>query len=62
MRLNKEEAVALLEYINDETQRLQAGTSTAGSRKPVTATFTVSHDKPSVDVVAIMNSWVREAH
>ena len=62
MRLNKEEAIALLEYIDDETQRLQAGTAAAGSQKPVTAAFTVSHEKPSGDVVAIMNSWVREAH
>jgi copper(I)-binding protein len=28
----------------------------------VTAVFTVSQDKPSGDVVAIMNSWVREAN
>ena len=28
----------------------------------MTAAFTVSQEKPSGDVVAIMNSWVREAH
>ena len=62
MRLNQEEAVVLLDYIKDETQRLQEGPEQAGSETPVTAAFTVSQDKPSGDVVAIMNSWVREAH
>ena len=60
MRLNKEEAVVLLDYIKDETQRLQGGPVLPET--PVTAAFTVSHDKPAGDVVAIMNSWVREAH
>jgi len=62
MRLNKEEAVALLDYIDDETQRIQGKSEHAGSEKPVTAAFTVSQDKPTGDVVAIMNAWVREAH
>ena len=62
MRLNKEEAVVLLDYIKDETQRLQSGPMPPDAETPVTAAFTVSHDKPSGDVVAIMNSWVREAH
>jgi len=64
MRLNKEEALALLDYIDDETQRV-AGKEleeiSPGTR-PVTAAFTVSPDKPENDVVAIMNAWVREAH
>ena len=62
MRLNKDEATALLEYIDDETIRVQAGNKPAGPEKPVTAAFTVSNEKPTGDVVAIMNSWVREAH
>ena len=72
MRLNKEEALTLLDYINDETQRLQEGPEQIASGTedleqissgtPVTAAFTVSQDKPSGDVVAIMNSWVREAY
>jgi len=67
MRLNKEEADVLLEYIESETQRLEGGSSIANldikiPETPVTAAFTVSHDKPAGDVVAIMNSWVREAH
>jgi copper(I)-binding protein/cytochrome oxidase Cu insertion factor (SCO1/SenC/PrrC family) len=62
MRLNKEEAEALLEYIDDETQRIQGPLEPIIAEKPVTAAFTVSQEKPSGDVVAIMNSWVREAH
>jgi copper(I)-binding protein/cytochrome oxidase Cu insertion factor (SCO1/SenC/PrrC family) len=72
MRLNKDEALTLLDYINDETQRLQEGPEQMASGTeeleqissgtPVTAAFTVSQEKPSGDVVAIMNSWVREAY
>jgi copper(I)-binding protein/cytochrome c2 len=62
MRLNKEEADALLAYIDDETQRVQGSLEPIVAEKPVTAAFTVSQEKPSGDVVAIMNSWVREAH
>lgn len=71
MRLNKEEADVLLEYLDDETQRLLAkndpmGPDQSESKKSVSTThktaFTVSTEKPAGDVVAIMNSWVREAH
>ena len=62
MRLNKEEALALIDYMGDETQRVQGKPEQTGTETPVTAAFTVSHDKPAGDVVAIMNSWVREAH
>lgn len=62
MRLNKEEAIALVEYIDNETQRVQGKLEEISPEKPVTAAFTVSPEKPSGDVVAIMNSWVREAH
>ena len=58
MRLNKEEADVLLAYIEDETQRITG----APAEKPVKAAFTVSPTAPTGDVVAIMNSWVREAH
>lgn len=61
MRLNKEEADALLAYIEGETQRLQ-GKSAQGPTKPVTAKPTIAKNKSSGDVVAIMNAWVREAH
>ena len=61
MRLNKEEAEVLLAYIDDETQRIM-GVPAAADEKPVKAAFTVSPTEPSGDVVAIMNSWVREAH
>ena len=62
MRLNKKEAIALLEYIDNETQTAQGKLEPISPEKPVTAAFTVSQEKPSGDVVAIMNSWVREAH
>jgi len=62
MRLNKKEADELLDYIANETQRVQGRPELAKNTTPVTAAFTVSHEKPEGDVVAIMNSWVREAH
>lgn len=62
MRLHQEEAQQLLSYINDETERLLGKSSKDGAENPVTASFTVSHEKPAGDVVAIMNAWVREAH
>lgn len=55
MRLNKKEAEQLLNYISDETQRL------TGDKKVVEAEPVISLAKPG-DVVAVMNSWVREAH
>jgi len=61
MRLNKEEADVLLAYIDDETQRI-LGVPARADEKPVKAAFTVSSTEPNGDVVAIMNSWVREAH
>ena len=62
MRLNKEEALSLLDYIDGETQRLQANTRQAAAEPAVATTLQRGKDKPSGDVVAIMNSWVREAH
>ncbi len=63
MRLHKEEALALLDYIEGETQRLQGkALDKIVPDQPVTAAFTVSVEEPAGDVVAIMNAWVREAH
>jgi copper(I)-binding protein/cytochrome oxidase Cu insertion factor (SCO1/SenC/PrrC family) len=62
MRLNKEEALSLIAYMDDETQRIRGTSAQANTAKPVTATFKVSPDKPAGDIVAIMNAWVREAH
>ena len=64
MRLHKEEALALLEYIEDETKRVQGEPELEPINPgvPVTAAFTVRQDKPAGDVVAIMNAWVRETH
>jgi copper(I)-binding protein/cytochrome oxidase Cu insertion factor (SCO1/SenC/PrrC family) len=62
MRLNKEDATALLNYIKDETQRIQGEPPKKITDAPVTAAFTVDKTKPNGDVVAIMNAWVREAY
>ena len=62
MRLNKEEADVLIAYMSDETVRVTAGNKQPKKETPVTAAFTVSHEEPTGDVVAVMNSWVREAH
>lgn len=51
MRLNKEEALALLEYIEDETERVQGKSGPIGSQTPVTSTITVSQDRSTGDVV-----------
>ena len=59
MRLNKEEALALLEYIDEETQRLLGKSTQTGAETPMNAAFTISQEKPAGDVVAIMNAWVR---
>lgn len=62
MRLNKEEADVLIAYMSDETVRITAGNKQPSKETPVTAAFTVSDEEPAGDVVAVMNSWVREAH
>lgn len=55
MRLHKEEALALLDYLNDETNRIM-GEEALDSIEPPVKTASKG------DVVAIMNAWVREAH
>lgn len=60
MRLNQGEVVVLLDYIKDETQRLQGGPMQTDSESLVTVAVTASQN--TGDVVAIMNAWVREAH
>lgn len=63
MRLNKEEALALLDFMEDVTRKkVRLPKQPAGSETPVTAAFTVSPEQPAGDAVAIMNAWVREAH
>jgi copper(I)-binding protein/mono/diheme cytochrome c family protein len=62
MRLHKEEALALLDYLEDETQRLMGEVALDSIEPPVTAASTASQAKADGDVVAIMNAWVREAH
>lgn len=62
MRLNKEEALRLLDYIDSETLRLQSDTKHANVETNVAATLISGSNNLSDDVVAVMNSWVREAN
>ena len=62
MRLNKREALALLDYIDDETQRVLGKSAQTSTVTPLSSAFTVSQGKPTGDVIAIMNAWVRAAH
>lgn len=65
MRLHKDEALELIDYIDSETQRVSGKSiqKSAGSmtKSMMKTAFTVSKNKPTGDVVAIMNAWVREA-
>ena len=62
MRLNKEEALSLLDYMADETQRIAGDESQESIELRAKATPADSPAKLDDDVVAIMNAWVREAH
>jgi copper(I)-binding protein/cytochrome oxidase Cu insertion factor (SCO1/SenC/PrrC family) len=54
MRLNREEAEALLDYLGTETARREK----AAIRKQF---LSRRRNRPAGDVVAVMNAWVREA-
>lgn len=56
MRLHQDEALALLDYMDDETRRILG--EPVIDDTPVNAPVTLNQG----DVVAIMNAWVREAH
>ncbi len=60
MRLNQQDATALISYIDEETQRLAGTPKQQNPGSSVTESFTVSREDPAGDVVAIMNAWVRE--
>lgn len=62
MRLHKEEALALLEYLEDETRRVLGEEALDSIEAPVSAAASARQVKAEGDVVAIMNAWVREAH
>jgi protein SCO1/2 len=57
MRLNKEEALSLLDYMANETQRVVGDEPLESIISPAPGPV-----KLDGDVVAIMNAWVREAH
>jgi copper(I)-binding protein/cytochrome oxidase Cu insertion factor (SCO1/SenC/PrrC family) len=60
MRLNQQDATALISYIDEETQRLAGTPKQPNPGSSVTESFTVSREDPAGDVVAITNAWVRE--
>jgi copper(I)-binding protein/cytochrome oxidase Cu insertion factor (SCO1/SenC/PrrC family) len=57
MRLNQQEALDLLDYMDEESQRVTGRSANNDSAAPLTAAVTGS----AGDVVGIMNAWVREA-
>ena len=56
LRLNQQEAMDLLDYINEESQRVAANSANESSGAPTAAADT----QQAGDVVGIMNAWVRE--
>jgi hypothetical protein len=60
MRLNQQDATALISYIDEETQRLAGTPKQPNPGSSVTESFTLSREDPAGDVVAIKNAWVRE--
>ena len=56
MRLTRQEAMDLLDYINEESRRVAGQAGNENSAAPMT----VAAAKPAGDVVGIMNAWVRE--
>jgi protein SCO1/2 len=60
MRLNQQDATALISYIDEETQRLAGTPNQQNPGSSGTESFTVSREVPADSVVAITNAWVRE--
>lgn len=62
MRLTQQEAMDLLDYIEEETRRLtgQRAPVTLAATNPLVAANPAAAAGPVEDVVAIMNAWVRE--
>lgn len=62
MRLHKDEALALLDYIDGERLRVQGNAGREKSNVSAPGLVSVSQDKNEMDVVAIMNARIREAY
>jgi copper(I)-binding protein/cytochrome c2 len=60
MRLNQQDATALISYIDEETHRLAGAPEHQNPEASETESFTAGREDPAGDVVAIMNAWVRE--
>ena len=66
MRLNQQEAMDLLDYINEESRRVSGGDDRGtpvvlAATDPLAVTGVAGASAPETDIVAIMNAWVREA-
>jgi copper(I)-binding protein/mono/diheme cytochrome c family protein len=62
MRLNQQEALDLILYMEEETQRLTVETEQRSSENSVPAVSTDNLAKSPGDLLVIRNAWVREAH
>ncbi len=62
MRLNKQEALALVDHIDNATHRVSGISAQSCTKTVVLRDSAGSQTEPAGDVVAIMNAWVREAH
>ncbi len=69
MRLNKQEALDLIAYMRDESQRIldrdnkaSLRLAQAGAVSTATAAVPAGQARPPGDLVAVMNAWVREAY
>lgn len=60
MRLNQEEAESLIDYIEEESQRLSGEPGPATHKASAVASLSSTPETASGDVVAVMNAWVRE--
>ncbi|MCK5191077.1 MAG: SCO family protein, partial [Methylococcales bacterium] len=62
MRLNKEEAQSLLNYIGDETLRLLSISEQTASKVSSSESLTTNDNETSGAVIEVLNSWIRVAH
>lgn len=61
LSLNREEALALIEYIDEQPPARRTAPGNQGHMVAVSASSGVGQG-PAQDVVAVMNAWVAEAH
>lgn len=62
MRLNRQEALDLISYMDEETQRLARDSEQNSSENSEATVSAASQANSPGDLLAIRNAWVREAH